>query len=178
MARVKLLEINEVEAEAREMFQKSIEATGGVINLFKALAHSPKICRDWNRFGTSLLRKGVLSKKLQELSIIRVGHLCQAPYELTAHNRIGLEAGLTKDQISSIADWKNSKYFDEVEQAILQYTDEVSLNIRVSDETYDRIARDFSQREIVELTVTIGFYGMVCRVLEPLQVDMEKAPRG
>lgn len=174
MARVKLLEIDEVDPIAKQMFQRSLDDTGRVINLFKTLAHGPKICRDWNRMGATLLYKGVLSRKLQELAIIRVGHICRAPYELAAHNRIGLEVGLTQEQVNDIADWTDSDHFDEAERATLQYTDEVSRDVRVSDETFAEIERHFSQREIVELTVSIGFYNMVCRVLEPLQIDMEK----
>ncbi len=173
MARVRLLQKDEVEPIAREMFQKSEDTTGGVINLFRALAHSPKICRDWNRMGTSILMKGDLPKKLLELAIVRVGELVQSPYELRAHRRLGMRFGLTQEQIDDIGDWKQSSQFDEDEQLVLQYTDEVALNTRVPDALFSKIAERFNEKEIVELTVAIGFYGMVGRTLETLQIDME-----
>ena len=173
MARVKILQKDEVDPIAREMFQKSEDATGGVINLFRVLAHSPKICRDWNRMGTSLLFKGALDRKLMELAIIRVGELAQSDYELIAHRALGLQFGLTQDQIEAIASWGDATVFDELESLVLQYTDEVALNIRASDETYAELEKHFNSREIVELTVTIGFYGMVVRTLESLKVDLE-----
>jgi len=173
MARVKILQKDEVDPIAREMFQRSEDDTGRVINLFRVLAHSPKICRDWNRMGTSILLKGELDRKLMELAIIRVGELAQSEYELTAHRALGMQFGLTQEQIDAVLTWKDATVFDELESLVLQYTDEVALNIRVSDETFTELEKHFNQREIVELTVTIGFYGMVVRTLEALQVDLE-----
>jgi len=173
MARVRILQKDEVDPIAREMFQKSEDTTGRVINLFRVLAHSPKICRDWNRMGATILLKGELDKRLMELAVIRVGELTQSAYELAAHRALGMRFGLTQAQVDAVADWEKATVFDEVESLVLQYTDEVALNIRVSDETFARLEKRFNQREIVELTVAIGFYGMVARTLEALQVDME-----
>ncbi len=174
MARLKLLEIDEVEPMAQEIYQKAEEASGRVINLFKGLAYSPKILRDWNRLGITLLLKSKLSRKLLELAIIRVGELAQAEYELTAHRGIGLAVGLTQEQIDEMTNWRNSDKFDEAECAILQYTDEVAQNIRATDETFSELQKHFDEKEIVELTTAIGFYGMVCRFLENIQIDPEK----
>jgi len=175
MARIKLLEKHEVEPMAADLYQKAEDGIGRVINLFKVLAHSPKILRDWNRLGTTLLIKGETSRKLLELAIIRVGEINQAPYELAAHRVIGLDCGISQQQIDDLGDWQGSTYFDDLEQAILQYTDEVSRDIRVSDDAFNKLRQHFSEKQMVEITVTIGYYHMVCRFLEPMQVDMEKA---
>jgi alkylhydroperoxidase family enzyme len=173
MARLKLLDISDVGPIAKEMYQKSIDATGKVINLFRVLSHSEKIARDWNRLGTTLLRKGKLPADLRELAIIRVGELAQSQYELTAHRAIGLNVGLTQSQIDVIGDWQGKEVFSDAELAVLQYTDEVALDIAASDESFDRLKNFFTSEQIVELTVNIGFYGMVVRTLESLQVDAE-----
>ncbi len=178
MARVKLLEKNEVQPIAEEVYSKAEAGAGRVINLLKALAHSPKTMRDWNRMGVTILLKGELADDLRELAIIRVGHLAQAQYELIAHRNIGLQTGLKQEQIDDIGDWKNSPHFSEKELAVLQYTDEVALNIKASDDAFAKIKNFFNEREIVELTVAIGYYGMVCRILESLEVDLEIEPVG
>ena len=56
---------------------------------------------------------------------------------------------------------------------MLQYTDEVAQNIKVTDETFAVLKQYFSDHAIVELTTTIGYYGMVCRILVGLQIDIE-----
>ena len=173
MARVNLLEKDEADPMVAQIFQKVEDSGNEVINLLKALAHSPKICRDWNRMGVTLLMKGDLSPKLRELAILRVGDLAKSIYEWTKHVPIALMAGASQEQVDALPLWKDAGCFDEKERAILQYTDEVALNIRASDETFSRITEFLSQKEIVELTTTIGFYGMVSRTLEALQIELE-----
>jgi len=174
MARLKLLEKNDVDPDTRALFQKQEDSSGRILNLFKVLAHSPKIVRDWSRLGTTLLRKGKLADDLRELAIIRVGELANSAYELTAHRAIGLSAGLSQEQVNDVANWQDSSHYNEAEQAVLKYTDEVAIDVRASDETFAELQQHFSSQEIVELTVSIGYYGMVVRALEPLQVDLEE----
>ena len=174
MARVKLLEKDEADPMVGQMFQKIEESGNEVINLMKALAHSPKICRDWNRMGVTLLMKGDLSPKLRELAILRVGDLAKSNYEWTKHVPIALIAGASQEQVDALPHWVDAGCFNEQERAVLQYTDELALNVRASDETFKGITEFLSQKEIVELTTTIGFYGMVSRTLEALQIELEE----
>jgi alkylhydroperoxidase family enzyme len=173
MARINLLEKKDVDPMVEQIFQKTEDSGGEVINLMKALAHSPKICRDINRIGITLLLKGDLSPKLRELAILRVGDLSKANYEWTKHVPIALQVGASQEQIDDLARWADSTRFDEQERAVLQYTDDVTRNVRASDDSFNGIAAFLSEKEIVELTVTIGYYGMVCRVLETLDIELE-----
>ncbi len=77
-------------------------------------------------------------------------------------------------QIDALPDWENSKEFSETERAILRYTDEETLHIRVQEKTFAAVRAFLSEEGIVELTTTIGYYGMVCRILETLGVELEK----
>ena len=120
-----------------------------------------------------MLLKGDLSPRLRELAILRVGDLAKANYEWTKHVPIALEAGANQGQIDELSNWTGSPHFDEQEQAVLKYTDEVARNIRASDDTIKKIAEFLSEKEIIELTVTIGYYGLVCRVLEALEIQLE-----
>jgi alkylhydroperoxidase family enzyme len=157
----------------KQIYQKIEDSGSEVINLMKSLAHSPKIFRDWNRLGITLLLKGDLSPRLRELAILRVGDLAQANYEWTKHVPIALQAGASQGKIDDLHNWADSTQFDDQERAVLQYTDEVARNIKASDETFNKITAFLSEKEIVELTTTIGYYGMVCRVLETFEIQLE-----
>ena len=173
MARVRLLSNDEVAPEIREMFEK-IEANGfRVLNLFRIMAHCPRLGRHFMRLGNSILFKGSIPANLRELAILRVGNINQANYEWTHHIPIALQAGVKKEQIEDIPDWEKSKNFNEQERAVLRYTDEVTKNIRVSDGTFDALRSFLKEEAIVELTTTIGYYGMVSRILEALKVELE-----
>jgi len=174
MARVQKVEKKTARPEIQNLFEKMEKGGGRIINIQKVVANAPKIGRDFLRLGNAILMKGKLSPALRELAILRVGDLSQANYELTQHVPIGLAAGLSQKQIDDIGNWENSNLFSDKERAVLRYTDEVTVNIRVSDHTFSLIKEFFDEEEIVELTVTIGYYGMVCRILEALQVELEE----
>jgi alkylhydroperoxidase family enzyme len=88
-----------------------------------------------------------------------------------------LRVGVRQAQIDALPDWENSLEFNGEERAILRYTDEETLRIRVSEEAFAAGRGFLSDEGIVELTTAIGYYGMVCRILETLQVELEQGKR-
>jgi alkylhydroperoxidase family enzyme len=174
MARIQKVEKETAQPDIQKLFEKMEKSGNRVINIQKVVGNSPKIGRDFLRLGNAILMKGKLSPALRELAVLRVGNLTQANYEWTQHVPIGLLAGLSQQQIDDIGNWENSTLFNDKEQAVLQYTDEVAVNIRVSENTFSLIQDYFDEEEIVELTITLGYYGMVCRILEALQVELEE----
>jgi 4-carboxymuconolactone decarboxylase len=175
MARVSLLDKDQAPPEFQERFQKMEEGGHRVLNLFKVMAHSPQVGRRFLGLGTAILLKGVVPPTLRELAILRVGQINQANYEWTQHVPIALRVGVRQAQIDALAKWEHSPEFNETEKAILRYTDEETLNCRVGDETFAAVREILTEEGIVELTTTIGYYGMACRILEALQVELEQS---
>ena len=173
MARVRALNKEQVAPEIRKRFEKMEENGFRVLNLYKVMAHCPQAGDYFLRLGNSILFKGTVPPVLRELAILRVGHINQAKYEWTHHVPIALRVGIREEQIDALRDWKNSGAFSEQERAVLQYTDEVTRNIRVKDDTFAAVRSFLDEEGVVELTTTIGYYGMVCRILEALQVELE-----
>jgi len=173
MARVKLVEKEQADPTIREVFQILEDLKIPLSNIFKAVGNCPKIGRNFIELGNSLLNPEFIDPKLRELVILRVGNLLQSDYEFTHHARIGIKAGLTKDQLKELSTWKSSDKFSEIERAVLQYTDEVTLNVKVSDSTFANLRRYFDDPGIVKLTTIIGYYGMVSRILVALQIELE-----
>lgn len=173
MARVSLIEKDNAHPMVKELYEKNIQNSGRVLNLFKVMGHLPYIGLNFQRMGNSILKGEELSPKLREIAILRVGFLARSRYELAQHRSIALRAGVGQKQINELGQWKLSREFTEEEKAILAYTDEVAVNIQVKDETFNELKRFLSEHSIVELTTTIAYYGMACRILEALKVDME-----
>ena len=177
MARVAVLNKEQAAPEIREMFQKMEENGFRVLNVFKVMAHCSQVGLYFLRLGNSILFKGTVPPVLRELAILRVGHINRAKYEWTHHVTIALRLGVREEQIDALPDWENSGKYNEQERAVLQYTDEVTQNIRVKDDTFAAVRSFLNEEGIVELTTTIGYYGMVCRILEALQVELESPNR-
>jgi 4-carboxymuconolactone decarboxylase len=174
MARVPMIQNEKADPMIREMFEK-IEKNGyRVLNLHRVLAHTPQVCRGFVRLGNAILFKGDLAPKLREIAILRVGHLTKAHYEWTQHVAIAKGVGVTQSQIDAVGGWVDSKAFDDPERAVLRYTDEVTQNVRASEATFQALRKFLSEKETVELTLVIGYYNMVSRILESLQVELEE----
>lgn len=178
MARVRLIEKEEAPPEVKELFQK-IENNGArILNLYKVAAHSPKVLPRLIKLGNSILGWMELPPKLREIVILRVAKLTGSEYERAQHVPVALEVGVSQKQLDSISDWKNSAEFNDEERAILQYTDEVAQKVNVTDQTFNVLKNLFSEQTIVELTMTVGYFEMIARLLVPLQVEVDASTVG
>ena len=173
MARVSFVEKDRAHPMVKDLYEKNEAKTGRIINLAKVMGHCPHIGLNFQRLGNSILTGEELSPKLRELAILRVGNLAQSEDEFTQHTAIAQRCGVTRAQIDDIPRWTTSQRFDSQERAVLAYTDEVARDVSVSDGTFARLRSVFSEHEIVELTAAIGYYGMVCRILVALQIELE-----
>ena len=173
MARVRLLQNEEAPPKSKDLFEK-IERNGAtVLNLYRAVAHSPSTISSFVKLGNVLLNRAELSPKLRELAILRIAFLLGSEYEMIQHLPIALEAGVSQKQVECIHRWEESNVFNEEDQAVLQYTDEVTLNTKSKNQTFKTLGKYLNERSIVELTLSIGYWGMVARVLVPLEIEVE-----
>jgi len=173
MSRVQMIQREQALPEVKEQYDKIKENGAKVLNLYRVLAHNPVVLRNFLRLGSSLLAKTKLSSKLRELTILRVARLTGSDYEWAQHYALALEAGLKIAQIETISHWSDSTNFSDTERAVLRYTDEVAQNVEVKDETFRALQQHLDEQSIVELTLSIGYWGMVARFLVPLQVDID-----
>ena len=175
MARVRLVEKAQASPKVTEVYQKIEDNGAKVINLFKAVANSPNLLLNVIRLGNSILMRTELPPRLRELAILRVARLSGSEYEWQQHVAIAWEVGIKQEQLDAISDWRNSSHFNDEECAVLQYVDEVARNVKVSDETYHAVKKFFNDQKVVELTMTVGYYGMLARLLVPLQVEVDES---
>jgi alkylhydroperoxidase family enzyme len=150
------------------------ERGGKLLNLYRALLHSPAVAEGWLKLFTAIRQKGKLSGRYRELAILRVAWLNGADYEYRAHIPFARKDGISQEQIDALDGWQVSRVFDERERAVLAYTDHMTREIRVPDSVFDELRRHFDDRELVELTATVGGYNLVSRFLEAMLIDHEK----
>lgn len=161
-------------ATAPERIRETLSGLAAPLNIFFMMAHAESNLRSLLRLGGTILAKQQLSGKLRELAILRVAKLSPAPYEWVQHVPIGKAAGLSAAQIAALeAGNADADCFDDRERLVLRFTDEVLRDVRASDATFAQMTRQFPPREIVELTLAIGYYMMIARLLETTGVDPE-----
>jgi 4-carboxymuconolactone decarboxylase len=146
----------------------------GSLNLLRMLAHSPPVLRGFEGLGAALLTELSLSPRLREAAILRTGLLAGATYETSKHQKIASWVGLTDAEIAALEPSGDESALEPVLLAIRQLADELHVGTKGKDETLRELRRHLTDREVVEVVVTTGFYGMVCRILETLAIDLEQ----
>ena len=173
MSRIEMVQNAQASPELKEIYNNLSKNGAKIINLYRIVAHNPRALLNFLRLGNSLLVGTDLHPKLRELAILRVAKLAGSEYEWSQHYPIALELGLDQKQIQAVSTWSTSTNFNDIERAVLQYTDEVAQNVEVKEETFKVLQLHLNERSIVELTLSIGYWGMVARVLVPLQINID-----
>jgi alkylhydroperoxidase family enzyme len=168
MARIDYCDLSRADARTREIAEKNRNA-----NIFRMMAHSPAYFEQYCRLGRAIRFKGELDPVVRELAITRTGILCEAPYEVVAHKRIGKGVGVTDEQNDALETWQSATCFDETQRAALAFTDEVVTMRRPTDATFSAIAAKLTSGALIELQLSIGFYIMTSKFLETFGVDLQ-----
>src|ERR1700752_1013957 len=168
MARIDYCDTSKSHERTKEILGKNRNA-----NLFRMMAHSPSYFEQYCRLGGAIRHRGELDPVVRELAITRTGILCEAPYEIVAHKRIGRNIGVTDEQNEALENWEAATCFNEVQRAALAFTDEIIRLRRPSDATFKAIAAKLTPAALVELQLAVGFYIMTSKFLEPFDIDMQ-----
>lgn len=146
------------------------------LNVFRLLAVSPSLFQPLINFFNAYLSHGLLSEEHREIIILRVGHLCRNPYELFQHERVAREIGMTEERIHALGSERYGNLFDAQERDLIQFVDEVVQNDGASADQLERLRSHFTDAEVMEATIIIGVYIMVCKMLTTFDVEVEDIP--
>ncbi len=144
------------------------------LNVARMIANSDAVFYPFSMLGNSLLTRSKLDARLRELAILRTAKVSRSVYEWTQHVPIAKSTGVTDEQVAAVESWESAKCFSDLDRLVLKFTDEVARNVKGSRETLDALKKQMGPAEIVELVMSIGFWGMVARVLETTEVDLEE----
>jgi alkylhydroperoxidase family enzyme len=143
------------------------------LNIFRMLGHSGDLLEGFSRFGGLLLNKTSLDPVLREIAIVRVGVLSKASYEVHQHEAISRRIGMSDELIAAIHEGPDSAVFTDLQRLVMRFTDDVVLNVRAGDATFNPARAALGDKALQELTITIGFYMLVSRFLETFDVEIE-----
>jgi len=168
MARVPYLKVSDLAPEHQDLLKRPI-------TLHQALVNSPNAARAFNGLGHFIRYGSKLDPRLRELAILQVGWLARSPYEWSHHVKLGLDFGVSEDDIRALIDDTAGKPtpLDAMTKTVLRAAREMTLDGAMSDATFAALQQALGHEHIVDLTITIGFYNAVVRVLATLQIDVE-----
>jgi 4-carboxymuconolactone decarboxylase len=161
---------DELDPERREML-----ANLPPLNVFRMLAGAPRAVRPFMALGAAVL-SSALDARRREIAVLRVAHATRAPYEWAQHEQLARNVGVTEQEIETIAREDPVTSLEAEDNLICRIADEVSRDVRLSDEALEQIIDRYGPREASELILLVSYYNMVSRFLESTRVEIEDEP--
>lgn len=128
--------------------------------LFRTLAIHQDLFSRMRPLGAGILGSSVIDASLREVLIHRTCALCRCEYEWGVHAAsFGATVGLTEEQLASTVHGSpDDDCWHPRQRAVLRLADELHSTARVSDSSFDELSRWFDATQLIELTVTAGWY--------------------
>jgi 4-carboxymuconolactone decarboxylase len=161
------------DSDLAEMFQRIRASRGHVLNIHRVVGHAPKMLRAQAAYARALREESSLPRDLQELLILRIAQMNDSAYEQSVHRSIAIRCGVAPAKIESLAGWRTSALFDEKERAALALVDQAGRSGEVDDSVFEGARKEFSPREIVELTALVAWYVGNSRFVRALRIEPE-----
>ena len=174
MARVPFVNRDELVASDREVFDRIAASRGSPPGyIWRALLNAPNLADKVLGIADELRHGVTLERRYRELAVMMVGLVTQCRYEFEHHWNAARKAGVTAEQLASLATFETASVFDERERAVLRFAKEATELGPVGDATWSRLCEFFDRRQALEIVLTVAWYNTVVRILLPLDVEME-----
>lgn len=119
------------------LFEKGKKAITPIFGILQYLKHSP------------------IDRQLMELINFRISQINQCAYCLDMHSKELRAMGETEQRLYGLSAWKETPYFTDRERVALEYAEAIN-SLHVSDEVYENTKTQFSEEEIIDLTLVVN----------------------
>ncbi|GAA2657871.1 carboxymuconolactone decarboxylase family protein [Streptomyces lunalinharesii] len=143
------------------------------INLLRTLAQHPNLTVAHYPLSIFLLFEGELPPRDRELAILRTATLTESDYVWSHHLRFGRDSGLTSHEFTAIINGPDDPHWNHFEASLLQAVDQIHHNNRISNETWDALARQYSDQQMIEFTFVVGHYHLIAYVTNSIGVTLD-----
>lgn len=175
-SRPRIAPVDDPDAEQAELLSKTLLTEDGrPLNVFATLARNPRLLKRFNVLGGFFLRHGGIPARERELVILRVAARTGSEYEFAQHLLIGAEAGLSAEEMDrtrgSLDAWAGD------DSTLLHFVDEMIDSDGAEVSTWDALTERYSDGQMLELTLLVGFYRMLAGLLNVVGVEIEEENR-
>jgi AhpD family alkylhydroperoxidase len=158
MSRLPSLPIDQWDPELRAMVNEDSmtpqdKLTSGI------MAHAPHMRKAMGLFLGMAMQNRILPRRLIELVRLRLSFHNQCRSCMAMRYQSALDDGLTEGMVCSLEKPMEAPDLTEREKVALEFTDMFAINhFAINEETYAKLQKYFTNAEIVELGMFVGFY--------------------
>ena len=144
------------------------------LNLFRMLGNAPASIKEFLDMGGSILMRSEFDARKREIAILRVAHANNAPYVWHHHVAIGKTTGIRDEEIEKIACDGPVTSLDEEGNLLCRVAEEISRDVRLSDDALSQIVERYGNRGATELILCCCWFCLAARFTESTRVQIEE----
>ena len=178
--RITPLTEQELSDDARELLALPLKGhqLNAVSPFLLTLVRHAGLYRRYAPFAGKLLVGGKLPARDRELAILRGAWLCSGAYEWGEHVRLARAAGIGAAEIENVIVGPTAPAWSDHERAVLTAVDELRQGGHIGDETWNVLARQYDDLQLIELPMLIGAYQMIAYVQNSLRTSLPAGSAG
>jgi alkylhydroperoxidase family enzyme len=143
------------------------------LNALGTLAHHPALTRAYHGFNGHVLFSSTLTPRQRELLVLRVAAVRGSEYEWAQHVVLAGDAGLEPEEIERVAAGPDAPGWSPVERALVAAADELVADALISDATWDVLAAELDDRQLMDLVFTVGAYDLLAMAFRTFGVELD-----
>ncbi len=144
------------------------------LNVFRMAANAQANFIPFIDFASSILFATELDPREREIAILRVAKATGSNYEWTQHLVLARNEGVTESEIEIIDADGPVTALDDTGNLLCRVADEISRDVRLSDEALAAIMAHYGTRRSTELIFCCSYFNMLSRFLESTRVELEQ----
>lgn len=153
MSRVRLLERDEAPLTARHLYRED----GSASPLTRSLVNAPDVLETLMPFLSQIYAEGAVDLATKELVVVRVSHLNQCRYCLSAHRPLALDAGVSPNHVAALCDEARLDELPDRERALVEWVDRYVLDPGgIDDERTARVLDHVRDDQLIEIALVAG----------------------
>jgi alkylhydroperoxidase family enzyme len=152
---------DDVRAALRQAFPDAVIdrfTTEGAPTAISTMLHHPALAGSWLAYNNVLLWSPALDHRLRELMVLRVALRTGSDYEWQQHVKLGERYGITDADLEAVEAGAESEAWTPLERDVLAATDQLIDGYRIDEETWQRLATQLDERQLVEAVFVVGTY--------------------
>ena len=175
MPRISRLNRDQVSGDSLAIYDRVLLDRGNVPNMFRTMAHRPRIFETIIAHMDAVLKTGTLSTALKELCIVRTSQLNCTEYCLASHTMLARRLGWTDDQLAALPTAANSPLFTDAEKAAIHLAEKMTVDSHhFTDAELAHLRTFYTEGEVVELMASIGLFNYFNRFNDLLRMEPTK----
>jgi alkylhydroperoxidase family enzyme len=138
-----------------------------------------KMCEEFWEYAAWFVYNSTIPARDRELLTLRTAWLSRGEYIWATHQYdFARKAGMTAEEITRVAQGPDAKGWSRFDAVVLRAADELHTSRFVSDETWKALGERYTDRQRLEVVLTVGAYTSLAMYFNSTGGQIEKGHTG